>query len=176
MNNQKKSLKIIQLIINLFTIIVLIGFDQLTKQLAVMHLKDQNPFSIISGVLELQYLENRGAAFGMLQNRKLLFVFIAIVMLTIICYVLVKLPMQKKFIIWQIFLSFIAAGGIGNMIDRVRLEYVVDFIYFKIINFPIFNVADIYVTIGTVLLAIVILFVVKEEELKFLKFNIRKDS
>ena len=176
MNNQKKSLKIIQLIINLFTIIVLIGFDQLTKQLAVMHLKDQNPFSIISGVLELQYLENRGAAFGMLQNRKLLFVFIAIVMLTIICYVLVKLPMQKKFIIWQIFLSFIAAGGIGNMIDRITQDYVTDFIYIILIDFPIFNVADIFVTLGTVLLFVDILFFKKESDLSFLKWELQKND
>lgn len=62
------------------------------------------------------------------------------------------------------------------MIDRVRFDYVVDFIYFVLIDFPVFNLADILITIGTVLFFIVILFLTKEEELQFLRFNIRRDS
>lgn len=62
------------------------------------------------------------------------------------------------------------------MIDRIRFDYVVDFIYFVLIDFPVFNLADILITIGTVLFFIVILFLTKEEELQFLRFNIRRDS
>ena len=73
-------------------------------------------------------------------------------------------------------MCLICAGGIGNMIDRIRFDYVVDFIYFKVIDFPVFNVADIMITIGTVLFFIVVLFFVKEEELQFLRFNIRREE
>lgn len=171
----KKS-RAVRIIIDILAIILLIFVDQYTKYLAVLSLKEQPAIPLIDGVLELQYLENKGAAFGMLQNKKALFVFMTIVMLTVVFYALFKLPEKKKFVVWQIFLCCICAGGIGNMIDRVRFDYVVDFIYFKLINFPIFNFADILVTIGTILLFIVILFFVKEEELQFLKFNIRKDQ
>lgn len=171
-----KKNKVFRMLIDILAIIFLVILDQFTKYLAVTGLKGQASFPLIDGVLELQYLENKGAAFGMLQNKKALFVFMTIVMLFMVFYVLFKLPEKKKFIIWQIFLCLICAGGIGNMIDRVRLDYVVDFIYFSLIDFPIFNLADILVTIGTILFFIVILFCVKEEELEFLKFNIRKDQ
>lgn len=171
----KKS-KGFRMIVDILVIILLVVSDQFTKYLAVMKLKGQASVSLIDGVLELQYLENKGAAFGMLQNKKTLFIFMTVVMLFVVFYVLYKLPQKKKFVIWQIFLCLICAGGIGNMIDRVRLDYVVDFIYFSLIDFPIFNLADILVTIGTVLFFIVILFCVKEEELEFLKFNIRKEQ
>lgn len=171
-----KKGKWIAVIIDILAVIILLIADQYTKYLAVLHLKGQPAFGLIDGVLELQYLENRGAAFGMLQNKKALFIFMSIVMLTVAFYVILKLPQNKKYTPWHVFLCFICAGGIGNMIDRVRLEYVVDFIYFKLIDFPIFNVADILITIGTILFFLVILFFTKEEELSFLKFNIRKDS
>jgi len=171
-----KKNKGFRMIVDILVIILLVVSDQFTKYLAVMKLKGQASVSLIDGVLELQYLENKGAAFGMLQNKKTLFIFMTVVMLFVVFYVLYKLPQKKKFVIWQIFLCLICAGGIGNMIDRVRLDYVVDFIYFSLIDFPIFNLADILVTIGTVLFFIVILFCVKEEELEFLKFNIRKEQ
>ncbi len=170
----KKS-KLITMIVDILAIIVLVFIDQYTKVLAVERLKGNNPHVLIDGVLEFRYLENRGAAFGMLQDKKTLFVFMTVVMLLVVFYVLMKLPTLKKFGIWHVFLCFICAGGIGNMIDRIRFDYVVDYIYFKLIDFPIFNFADILVTIGTILLFIVILFFTKEEELDFLKFGIRKD-
>ncbi|MBD5542500.1 MAG: signal peptidase II [Lachnospiraceae bacterium] len=168
--------KAVRMIIDVLAIISLLFLDQYTKYLAITDLKDQSAVSLIDGILELRYLENKGAAFGMLQNKKALFIFMTVVMLTVIFYVFFKLPQQKKFIIWQVFMCLICAGGIGNMIDRIRFDYVVDFIYFKIIDFPVFNVADIMITIGTVLFFIVVLFFVKEEELQFLRFNIRREE
>lgn len=168
--------KAVRMIIDVLAIISLLFLDQYTKYLAITDLKDHSAVSLIDGILELQYLENKGAAFGMLQNKKTLFIFMTVVMLTVIFYVFFKLPQQKKFIIWQVFMCLICAGGIGNMIDRIRFDYVVDFIYFKVIDFPVFNVADIMITIGTVLFFIVVLFFVKEEELQFLRFNIRREE
>ncbi len=163
------SKKIIYLMIDLFLLGILIFLDQFTKNQAVIHLKDKPAKILIDGVFELNYLENRGAAFGMFQNQKLLFVIIAVVMLIVIGYVLVKMPMTRKYRILEFILVFISAGAIGNMIDRVSMNYVVDFFYFVLINFPIFNVADIYVSVSCVILAILTLFYYKEEDFAFLK-------
>lgn len=167
MSRKKKII----LLLDLISIIVLILLDQYTKHLAVIHLKDKAAFNIINGVLELNYLENKGAAFGMLQNQKVFFIFVAIVILSVIAYVLFKTPDKSKYTILHILLSLIAAGAIGNMIDRIRYDYVVDFIYFVLINFPIFNVADIYVSVSTVILIILLLFFYKENDLNFISFK-----
>ena len=96
-----------------------------------------------------------------------------------IAYVLLKAPNKKRYIPLHLLLIVIAAGAVGNMIDRLRLNYVVDFIYFSLINFPVFNVADIYVTLATAFLAIQVLFRYKEEDFGFLglaKKNCEKNS
>lgn len=162
------------LCIDLLFLIVLVFVDQFTKYLAIIKLKNQPAFNIINGVLEFNYLENRGAAFGMLQNQKLFFVFVAVIFLGVIIYVLFKAPGDKKYFSMHILLTMIAAGAIGNMIDRLRFEYVVDFIYFVLINFPIFNVADIYVTVATAVMVIQVLFVYKDSDFNFLSLNQKK--
>ncbi|MBR3601808.1 MAG: signal peptidase II [Lachnospiraceae bacterium] len=162
------------LIFDFISIIILIAIDQYTKYLAVLHLKDKPAFSVIDGVFELNYLENRGAAFGMLQNQKGFFILISCIVLLAICYILVKIPEEKKYNILHILLVLIASGAVGNMIDRIRLEYVVDFFYFVLINFPIFNMADIYVSVACILLTIVMLFIYKEEDLDFLSIRPKK--
>ena len=162
------------IIFDFIMIIILIAIDQYTKHLAVLHLKDKPAYSIVDGIFELNYLENRGAAFGMLQNQKGFFILISCIVLMAICYILFKMPEEKKYNIMHFLLVLIASGAVGNMIDRIRLEYVVDFFYFVLINFPIFNMADIYVSVACVLLAIVMLFVYKEEDLDFLSIRPKK--
>lgn len=166
-----KKRKIFLLIFDLLILALLVTLDQYTKYIAVQKLKNQPAFNIINGVLEFNYLENRGAAFGMLQNQKIFFVFVAAVFLCVIIYVLVKAPLDKKYFKLHLLLVMIAGGAIGNLIDRLRFDYVVDFIYIVLINFPIFNVADMYVTFSTVLLIIQVLFVYKENDFYFLSFN-----
>ena len=160
--NKKKA---VLLGADVLLLMVLIFLDQLTKHFAVVYLKDQLPVTIIDGVFELNYLENRGAAFGMLQNQKFFFIFIAVVILAVIVYVLIKTPNQHKYVKLHIALVCIAGGAIGNMVDRLKLDYVVDFLYFSLINFPIFNVADIYVVVACILFILLMLFYYKEEEL-----------
>lgn len=162
------------LFFDLFLLIVLVAIDHITKEMAVVKLKDQPAFNIIDGVLEFNYLENRGAAFGMLQNQKLFFVFVAFVFLGVIVFVLFRAPYEKRYFKLHILLTMIAGGAIGNMIDRLRLDYVVDFIYIVLINFPIFNVADMYVTFATAILIIEVLFVYKENDFNFLSFDQKK--
>lgn len=149
----------------------LIFFDQYTKRQAVIYLKDKPAYNLINGILELNYLENQGAAFGMLPNQKVFFIFVASVIIGVAAYVLLKMPDQKKYTILHFLLSLIVAGSIGNMIDRVRYDYVVDFIYFVRINFPIFNVADIYATVSAVILIFLLLFIYKEQDLNFISFK-----
>ncbi len=147
---------------------LLLAFDQFTKHLAVVCLKGKEAYVLIDGVLELDYLENRGAAFGMLQNQKFFLVAVGIVFMAFICYFLIRLPDQKKYFVIHILASAIIAGGLGNMMDRIRLDFVVDFISFVLIDYPIFNVADIYVVVATIAVFVLLLFVYKEEDLEFL--------
>lgn len=163
-------------------IIIVIGvvLDQFTKNLAVTHLQDA-PIPIIENVFELQYLENRGAAFGMMQNQQLFFVVIGVIMLVLFSYMYVKMPHTKRFLPLRACFVAITAGAIGNMIDRLALNYVIDFFYFKLIDFPIFNVADIYVTCATFALAFLIIFYYKEDEIDaifhiFKKKNVIQES
>ncbi len=143
---------------------LLVLLDQVTKLAAVSALKDREPFVLIPGVFQLQYLENRGAAFGLLQNARIFFLTVTLVALAAVIYVLVRLPLKRKYIVLRFLMVLIAAGAVGNMIDRVFLGYVRDFLYFSLIDFPIFNVADIYVTCATILLILLLLFYYKEED------------
>ena len=162
------------LVTDFMLFVILVIADQLTKHLAVVRLKNQAAYNLINGILEFNYLENRGAAFGVLQNQKYFFVFVALIFIGVIVFVLIKVPTQKKYYSLNILLVMIAAGAVGNMIDRVRYDYVVDFIYLVCIQFPIFNMADIYVTTATVILVFQILFVYKMNDFNFLSFNPKK--
>ena len=162
------------LVTDFMLFVILVIADQLTKHLAVVRLKNQAAYNLINGILEFNYLENRGAAFGVLQNQKYFFVFVALIFIGVIVFVLIKVPTQKKYYSLNILLVMIAAGAVGNMIDRVRYDYVVDFIYLVCIQFPIFNMADIYVTTATVILVFQILFVYKTNDFNFLSFNPKK--
>ena len=171
MNNAISKKKKIFLAVDVLLIAVFIFLDQFTKFLACKYLEGKPAIEIISGVLELRFLRNNGAAFGMLQNQKVFFVFVAVLILFVIAYVLFRLPDDKKFNVMHILLALLASGAAGNLIDRVRHDYVVDFIYFVLINFPIFNVADIYVTVSTFLFVILFIFYYKENDFDFLSFN-----
>ena len=151
--------------------LVLIGIDQWTKVLAVKHLMGQESIVIWDGVFELHYLENRGAAFGILQGQKAVFLICTALVLAILAFYYNRMPVEKRYLPMRIVGILLGAGAVGNLIDRMMQSYVVDFLYFKLIDFPIFNVADCYVTVGAILLAILILFVYKDEELGFLSLK-----
>lgn len=155
-------------IIAIISVIVLVALDQITKLLAVTGLNPQNggkDFVILNGFFRLHYLENRGAAFGLLQGQKLILVIVTFIVFLAICWIYSRIPNEKRFLPMQWIAIFIVAGAIGNFIDRLRLGYVIDFFYFELINFPIFNVADIYVTCAVFLFIILFIFYYKEEDL-----------
>ena len=149
-------------VIILFAAAVLL--DQITKWLAYTRLRSVWSVPLIPGVLELQYLENRGAAFGMLRNRQWIFILFALVIMAGCALYGSRLPKGRHFMPLRLCLVFLSAGALGNMIDRIVHRFVIDFIYFKIINFPIFNVADIYVTVSITVLVVLILFYYKDQE------------
>lgn len=139
-------------------------FDQFTKYLAVSRLKDQEPFVLIEGVFEFRYLENRGAAFGMMQNMQYVLAAGALLICVVVIFLYLRMPEQRRYIPLRICAVFLCAGAIGNMIDRIRLHYVIDFLYFRLIDFPIFNVADCYVVVSCITFALLVLFYYKDED------------
>lgn len=145
-------------------ILFLVLLDQLTKILAIRYLKGNSGVTLIHNVLVFRYLENRGMAFGLLQGRLLFLVLICLVFFAAIIYLFIKAPATAYYRPLLFTAAVVFSGAMGNFIDRVFRGFVVDFIYFSLIDFPTFNVADIYVTCGIVVLVFLIFFRYKEEE------------
>ena len=172
MNKEEKSLTIKSYIYGIISVVVLLIADQYTKHLAVANLKGGHDVIIIDKVLRLHYLENKGAAFGMFQNRQIVFAVVAVVMVVFVALMYKRIPHTNRYFLIRFSAVLVVAGAIGNVIDRMLLNYVVDFIYFELINFPVFNVADIYVVVACILFAIGILFYYKDDELEV--FSLKK--
>lgn len=138
--------------------IVSIAADQITKMWAVTNLKGNMSVNIIGNFLKFTYAENRGAAFSILQDKRIFFITVTFIMLTVVLYMLIY---NKKITnLTKISLILISGGAVGNLIDRIRVGYVIDFIdvrFGDFYDFPIFNIADSFVVVGTALLIILIL-------------------
>ncbi len=145
---------------------ILIMIDQGIKYITVLGLKPVGSVDIISGFFSLTYVENRGAAFGMLQGGKWLFVVLTVVVCIVCAVYYVKLAEQNRLLIVRSAIVLICGGAIGNMIDRLFRGYVVDMLDFNIFgyDFPVFNFADICVCIGAFLLVVGIVFFDREEK------------
>ena len=150
-------------------VVVAVVLDQLTKHEAVARLSNGRTYVIIDKVLELYYIVNTGSSWGMLAGQKALILCISALIIMLCIYMMSKCPEDSKYLPFNICLSLIIAGGIGNGIDRIRFSYVIDFIYFKAINFPVFNVADIFVTCGAFVFIFLIMFRYKDDDLEFMK-------
>lgn len=140
-------------------IAALVIFDQLTKILVAGNMLLYESIPVIPKLFSLTYIHNYGAAWGMFSEHRWVFLIITTVALIIMPIILYRY--RKLHFLFGFSLSMILAGAIGNMIDRVFLGYVVDFIEAVFIDFPIFNVADICVVVGAVLMAIYLIFLDK---------------
>ena len=139
-------------------VLLLIGLDQLVKSYIVQQIPLGEVRSWIPNVVSLTYLQNRGAAFSMLQDQQWLFAIITLVVMVGAIWYLHK-HMEDS--LWMVLgLTLIIAGGLGNFIDRISQGFVVDMFRLDFINFAIFNVADSYLTVGVIILLIAML---KEE-------------
>ena len=173
MNNKKRVFSLLYYIIG---IAVLTELDQITKVLAESKLMGKPDFKVIGDAFVFSYLRNEGAAWGMLSGKINLFLIFTVIVVLLVTYVIINLPVTKKYMPLLITCTLLVSGAAGNFIDRVRFGYVRDFIFFKLINFPVFNVADCYVTVSVVLLIILILFVYKEDDFNFLKISKKGDN
>lgn len=165
---EKGKRKIVPVLVGVVGFFALTALDQLCKMWAITNLKGKESLVLIEGVFQLTYLENKGAAFGILQGKGVALVIITVVILAAVIYCYIRIPMHKKFRLLRVLMVIIAAGAVGNMIDRIGRGYVVDFFYFILIDFPIFNVADIYVTCSVVVLALEVLFGLKDDDMTLL--------
>ncbi|HEY8803509.1 MAG TPA: signal peptidase II [Clostridium sp.] len=144
-------------------LIIFLGLivDRLAKVWALSSLKETNGVILIKDIFKLEYLENRGAAFGILQNKLILLALVTLLVIAGMIYYIIKYKPKSKFL--RISFALIISGALGNLYDRLFYKYVVDFIllhYKEIYYFPTFNIADSLVVVGTLILAISI---VKEE-------------
>ena len=168
-----KKLKPIYYIVFTAVIIGGIVLDQLSKLLAVKLLAPIGSVPLWEGVLHLTYVENRGAAFGMLAEHR--WVFMSISTIAIIAIALYLYSGRNTSKLYTSALMLIVSGGIGNMIDRIALGYVVDFIDFALIDFAVFNIADSLVCIGAGLLVLaLVLDIIKEAKLEKAKRDGKK--
>ena len=158
MRTLRKNNRYVIMIFWIITALAAIIIDQLTKYLAVVFLKPIGYFPLWQDVLHLTYVENRGAAFGILENHRWVFMSISIVAI-IGMIIFTFIYCGKKSRLFNISMGMIIAGGIGNMIDRIANGFVVDFIDFTLIDFAVFNGADSCVCVGAALLFIYILFI-----------------
>lgn len=149
----------------LYTLLVLllIFIDQSTKIWAVSALKGAQAIDFIPKILEFLYVENRGIAFGMLKGKSMFIIPLTLVILLVCIYFVIFYFKRRKHLAVT-GLVMILAGAIGNLVDKIRLGYVVDFIHTTFVEFPVFNMADIFICTGAGLFALFILFFDKEEE------------
>ena len=147
-----------------FAALIMVDIDQLVKSWALNELKDLRTLPIIGDVFHLTYVENRGAAFSLFSqfDSRWIFVALACVITVVILVLLQKKVMQTQLGQWSLVL--IAAGAVGNAIDRVIHGFVVDLFDFRLIHFPVFNVADIFICTGGVLFVLYVMFQHKEKE------------
>lgn len=149
-------------------ILLLLFLDQFTKHEAFLHLRHQDSIPLIPGVLELSYVENRGMAFGMLEGRQFLFIGICVLFCIALVWIFVRLPKNRYYLPLVITGGVLFSGAVGNFIDRLRCGYVVDFIYFSLIDFPVFNLADVYVVVSGILLILFVCTKYRDDDFSFL--------
>ncbi|WKY48423.1 signal peptidase II [Eubacteriaceae bacterium ES3] len=158
----------IYLAIILFTIFL----DQYSKYLVLRYLKPVDTYPLIENVFHLTYVENRGAAFSLFTNMQPFLIFVTSIFAGILIYILIKTPKTRANLWVNLSVSCIIGGAVGNLVDRIRLNYVIDFLDFRFIQFAIFNFADIFVVCGSISLLLALLAnkdILTEDPFKFLK-------
>ena len=150
--------------ISLAVIAALTVIDRLTKYAAVTYVKPNGPFKFLFGLFQLRYVENTGAAFSMLSDKTTLLSVVTVAVVGLLLFLLLSDKIRGKFAC--VLVALISSGGTGNLIDRIFRGSVTDMFDFRLINFAIFNVADIFVTCGA-LLFIIVFFVSKGEVLQW---------
>ncbi len=144
---------------------VLIWFDQFTKGLVVKNLTGGKQVIIWEGVFKIVSHKNTGAVWGIMSNKTDLLSLVTCIILiaVLVLFFMIKWE-HKRLRPMKLIAMFVIAGAVGNLIDRIKLKYVVDFLYFELIDFPVFNVADCYITVSMILILILVIFYYKDED------------
>ncbi len=148
----------------IFLIALLTAFDQLTKYMVTRSFQLYESRVVIKDILSLTYIRNAGVAWGMFQGKRIVFLILTAVVLLFCFYLYTNIAEQKKYRLLRITMIVLVSGAVGNMIDRIKLGYVVDFFCLEFINFPIFNVADIFVVVSMIGIFVLIMFRYSNEE------------
>ena len=156
-------------ILPIIAVAILILLDQGTKFWALASLKPIHNMTLVEGFMDLTFVENRGVAFGMFSGQRWFILLLTGIIAVGLIWFYKAMPKKKEYFPLRVSLVMVLSGAIGNIIDRLFRGYVVDFFEFTFFEWPVFNVADIYVVVGVTLLALMILFVVKDEDLDFKK-------
>ncbi len=159
-----------------FLSVLMIYADRVSKSWIVENLKGKDNIVWIKNVFELEYVENTGAAFSSFAGKQTFLLILTSLILIFAIFEFIRIPDKKRFDLLHLAFAMLIAGAIGNMIDRIRQGYVVDFLYFVPINFPRFNVADCFITLSAILLGVLLIFVYKDEETAFLFSFKKKDD
>lgn len=161
---------LLRILVPLVAIALIVGLDQWTKYLAITYLSNGHSIVIIKNVLELVLVENEGMAWGMLQGMQWLFIIMTPIAIGAITFVYCRAPFEAEYNPLRFTLVMLVGGALGNFWDRCfRCEtfgtgHVIDMIYVKAINFPVFNVADSFISVAFVLMIIMVIFLYKEED------------
>jgi len=141
-------------------VLVIVLLDQISKLAAIKYLKGNRPLVLIEDFFQLYYVENTGAAFGIFKNGRYFFIIVSILVIVFVVLFIIKY-FHSLTLTMKIALSVFIGGAIGNLIDRIRLGYVVDFLSFKLpwgYDFPVFNIADTFIVISTIIIMSMLLF------------------
>ncbi len=150
--------------------------DRVTKGIVNKKLAVGESVDVIKGVFQFLHVENTGASWGIFKGGAVFFIILALVVCAGIAVIITRIPGKTKYFRLHMALSFIVAGAVGNVIDRLQKGSVTDFLYAQFIDFPVFNVADIYIVLATIWVIIMTLFIFKDEDLEFLNFGKKKSK
>ncbi len=159
---KEKKLKI--MILPIIIIALLTSIDQFTKFIIKSKFSLYESKEVIKNIFAITYIQNKGAAWGVMQGRRIFFLILTFFVLIGCFYILYNIVDNRKYIMSTICITALISGALGNMIDRFKYGYVVDFFDFKLIDFPVFNVADIYVTLSMFAILFLMIFIYKEED------------
>lgn len=154
------------LILGIFFILILTLTDQLSKYYIQTNMRVGESKALIDGVFHITHVRNNGAAWSSFSGKTLFLLIITSVLLVLMIYAYIKLLVTDKFKNLRIGLIFLISGACGNMIDRLARGYVTDMFDFRLINFPVFNIADIFVTCSIIYIIILIIFIIDDKELE----------
>lgn len=173
----ERKKKVIEYVLHIALAAVLIVADQAVKFFVERDLAGGKDIVLIKGVFRFLYSKNTGAAWGSFKNMTFILTVLSFVLAAVIAWIYYRTPAEgKKYRFFRYVLILLFSGAVGNGIDRAVRGYVIDFIYFELIDFPVFNIADCYITVSMFAVIIMFLFIFKDNDLNFLSLKKVKEK